>query len=462
MTTPETIADAAARLRAGAVTSVELTRAAMARADAVDKDLGVYLHRRDDDALADAERADADFADGVDRGPLQGIPLGVKDVVATRDEPTTAQSLVLDPSWGHGVDAPVVARLRAAGAVLTGKTTTMEFAAGCPDAEKPFPVPRNPWDPEKWAGGSSSGTASGVATGCFLGGVGTDTLGSVRGPAAFCGVSGIKPTFGRVPKSGVVPLAWSFDHVGPLARSARDCALLLQVMAGHDAHDPTSVDAPVPDYTAALDGSVDGLRVGVERDHHTRLDGVDPASVERFEAAVAVLEATGATTTEVSIPDFDALKTASAVVALSEAFTYHRRNLQERWTDYGRDTRLILGAGALFSAADLRQAQRVIATARRRVDALLESVDVIVTPTAGTGAPFVDGLAFPILLSLPIFTVVWDGLGHPALTVPMGFTDAGLPLGLQIVGRHWDEATVLRVGDAYQRDTDWHLRVAPA
>lgn len=457
---PRTIAGAALALRAGTVTSVELLSAATAQADRLDDKIGVYLHRRDG-ARRDAERADADFERGVDRGPLQGIPIGVKDVVATADEPTTAQSLVLDPAWGAGVDAPVVARLRAAGAVITGKTTTMEFAAGCPDPEKPFPVPRNPWDPARWAGGSSSGSASGVATRCFLGAVGTDTLGSVRGPAAFSGVSGIKPTFGRVPKSMVVPLSWSLDHVGPLAPSAHDCAVLLQVMAGHDPSDPRSCDVPVPDYASALDGVVDGLRIGVERDHHTRVAGADPSAVARFEAAVEVLETAGAKTVDVSLPLLDELKAACAVVALCEALTYHRRDLQRRWLDYGADTRFLLGAGALFSGADLVQAHRVIETARRHVGDVLASVDALVMPTAATGAPAVDGLSFPVLMSLPIFTGIWDGLGHPVMSVPVGFTDDGLPVGMQIASARWDEATVLRVGDAYQRATDWHLQLPP-
>ncbi len=458
---PLTIADAAQGLRDGSITSVQLTEEALARADDVDPRIGVYLHRRDGAALADAARADAELKRGVDRGSMQGIPLGVKDVFATKDEPTTAQSLVLDPGWGEGRDAPAVARLRAAGAVICGKTTTMEFAAGCPDPEKPFPVPRNPWDTSRWAGGSSSGSASGVATGCFLGALGSDTLGSVRGPAAFSGISGIKPTYGRVPKSGVVPLSRSFDHVGPMARSARDCALMLQVIAGHDPDDPCSVDVAVPDYVARLGGSAEGMRVGVEREHHMRAPGIDPSAIERFEVALGVLETSGAELVDVSIPYFEELKTACATVALRESFTYHRLNLQRRWHDYGRDTRLILGAGALFRAPDLVQARRVIDLVRRRVEEMLTSLDVIVTPTAGAGAPPLEGLSFPVVMSLPYFTPAWNGLGLPAMSVPVGFTADGLPVGLQIIGSPWDEGTVLAVADGYQQLTDWHLRLPP-
>jgi len=461
MDMPLTITDAAAQFRSGALTSVQLTQAAIAQADRVDEKLGVYLHRRDEDALADAERADADFANGVDRGPLQGIPVGLKDVFATKDAPTTAQSLAFDGAWTDGVDASVVARLRDAGAIFTGKNTTMEFVTGCPDPDKPFPIPRNPWDASKWAGGSSSGTASGIATGCFLGGVGTDTAGSCRNPAAMSGITGFKPTYGRVPKTRAVPLSWSFDHVGPLARSARDCALMLQVMAGFDAGDPWSEDVLVPDYTAGLDGSLDGLRIGVERDHHTRVDGVDPVAVERFEAALEVLEAGGAKVTEISIPFVDEVRSATAVAYFSEAFAYHRTNLQRRWLDYGKDARLIIGSAALYSAADYVQAGRVIADARQRADELFDSVDLIVTPTVGGGAPDVDGLNFLTLLTLPIFTPIWNALRNPVINVPIGFTESGLPLGMQLAGRHWEEPPVLRAADAYQQRTDWHLRVPP-
>src|SRR6185437_12844060 len=229
---PLSITEAATQLRDGSLSSADLTAAVLQRADRLDGALGTYLARFNDRAMASAEQADADLARGLDRGPLQGIPLGIKDIIAAADGPTTANSLVLDEAWGAGRDAPVVARLRAAGAVITGKVTTMEFAIGAPDPSKPFPLPRNPWDTRTWPGGSSSGTGSGVAAGLFLGGLGTDTGGSIRLPAAFCGVSGLMPTFGRVPKSGCAPLGYSLDHIGPLARTAEDCAAMLQVLAG--------------------------------------------------------------------------------------------------------------------------------------------------------------------------------------------------------------------------------------
>ncbi|MEX2229426.1 MAG: amidase [Dehalococcoidia bacterium] len=456
---PLTITEAAAALRAGTLTSVALTRATLARADALDATLGVFITRLDEPALEAAARADADFAAGVDRGPLQGIPLGVKDIIATVDAPTTAQSLILDRAWGAGRDAPVVARLRAAGAVISGKTSTMEFAIGMPDASKPFPVPRNPWNPETWPGGSSSGTGAGVAAGLFLGGLGTDTGGSVRIPAAFCGISGLKQTFGRVPKSGCAPLGYSLDHIGPMTRSARDCASMLQVMAGYDESDPTCADVPVPDYLAALTGSLEGVRVGVERAHHLTAPGVVPEAVSAFEAAVGVLGAAGARTRAVSLPYYEQTRAAGTVTMRGEASSYHLADLGTRWSEYGVHTSKAVSQGAFVSAADYVQAQRFRAFARRAVGELMAGLDVVVMPAAGRGAPAIAGLDHTSFSSWPMFTQYWNPLGLPVIAIPMGFTADGLPLSLQIAGKPFAEATVLRVADAYQQATDWHLRV---
>src|SRR5579859_7957822 len=309
---PLSVQEAAARLRTGELTSVELTAAVYQRADEFDARVGTYLARFDDQALGTAALADKELAAGVDRGPLHGIPVGVKDILAAREGPTTAQSLILDPAWGAGKDAPIVKRLRDAGAVITGKLTTMEFAIGMPDPTKPFPIPRNPWDLRTWPGGSSSGTGSGIAAGMFLAGIGTDTGGSIRIPAAFCGVSGLMPTFGRVPKSGCTPLGYSLDHVGPLARSAWDCAAMLGVLAGYDPSDPDCADVAVPSYVDQLDGSLAGLRLGVVRENHFPADG-DPALPGAFEAALKALESLGATLVEVTLPLYPEMSVAMMV-----------------------------------------------------------------------------------------------------------------------------------------------------
>jgi len=460
---PLSITEAATQLRDGSLSSADLTAAVLQRADRLDGALGTYLARFDDRAMASAEQADADLARGLDRGPLQGIPLGIKDIIAAADGPTTANSLVLDEAWGAGRDAPVVARLRAAGAVITGKVTTMEFAIGAPDPSKPFPLPRNPWDTRTWPGGSSSGTGSGVAAGLFLGGLGTDTGGSIRLPAAFCGVSGLMPTFGRVPKSGCAPLGYSLDHIGPLARTAEDCAAMLQVLAGYHASDPDCADLPVPDYAATLgSGSLEGLRIGVHRVHEGQ-EGTDPAVIGAFDAAVAVLEGAGATVVEVVLPYYEEMIAADMITMVSEALAYHLPDMRSRWGDYFEATRSMVVQGAFCSGADFVQAQRVRRVAVGALASLFETVDVVATPTASVGSPaYDDSGRLPLDMGRlfgQIYTPYWDSVGNPALVVPMGFTTAGLPLSLHLGGRPWDEATVLTVGHAYQQTTDWHRQV---
>lgn len=454
-----TITEAAAALRAGATTSVALTEEAFAVADAHDAALGVYLARFDETALAAAARADAELAAGVDRGPLHGIPLGIKDIIATDEGETTAQSLVLDRAWGSGGDAPVVARLRAAGGVITGKVTTMEYAIGTPDPDKPFPIPRNPWQTDHWTGGSSSGTGNGVASGMFLGGLGTDTGGSIRYPATACGITGIKQTFGRVPKYGCVPLGYSYDHIGPMARSAADCAAMLAVMAGHDPRDASSVERPVDDYPGALTGSLDGVRIGVDP-LLSRSSLTVPELSAVLDAAVAELRAAGATVVPVELPMYDELTSSVMIGMTAEAYAYHRPDLTSRWGSYGAGTRMAVATGALISGGDYVQAQRVRRVGQRRLAELFSEVDLVVTPTSSCGAPALEKLVFEDIIDA-LHTPYWNAVGNPAASVPMGFTTDGLPLGLQIAGRPFEEAAVLAAGHAYQLRTDWHLRVPP-
>jgi aspartyl-tRNA(Asn)/glutamyl-tRNA(Gln) amidotransferase subunit A len=457
------LTDAGSALRAGTITSRELTERALRIADRDDGHLGIYLHRFDEYALARADAADAELAAGVDRGPLHGIPFGVKDIIAMAEGPTTAQSQVLDPDWGAGRDAPVVARLKQAGAVITGKTTTMEFACGMPDASKPFPIPRNPWDPSTWPGGSSSGTGGGVASGMFLAGLGTDTGGSIRIPAAFCGITGLMPTFGRVPKSGCVPLGYSLDHIGPMARSAEDCAAVLEVIAGRHPSDPDCVDAPftrrLPDLT--------GLRVGVVRDHHFP-PGSDPALPDAFDATLALLSESGASLTSVALPYWREMVTADLVTLACEALAYHRTDSQHRWSDYYPATRAILARGALLSGADYVQAQRMRRVAQHALGAVFAEVDVIAAPTTSVAAPPLADLKTEdadVLdkLFTHVHTPYWDTVGNPVLALPMGFNAAGMPLSVQLAGRPFDEALLVGVGQLLQSRTDWHLRTpAPA
>jgi aspartyl-tRNA(Asn)/glutamyl-tRNA(Gln) amidotransferase subunit A len=458
---PRTLTEAAGTLRTGALTSVALTTTMLARGERLDPVLVTYLARFDEQAIASATLADAELASGIDRGPLHGIPVAVKDILAAQEGPTTAQSLVLDPAWGQGKDAPIVARLRAAGAVITGKTTTAEFACGMPDETKPFPIPRNPWDVAVSPGGSSAGTGSGIAAGMFFAGIGTDTGGSIRCPAAFCGISGLKPTFGRVPKSGCAPLGYSLDNVGPMARSARDCAAMLHVLAGYHPSDPGSANVPVSDYLKELGRSLQGVRIGIDRVHHFPQNG-DPAMPGCFDAAVSALEDLGATVVEVTLPYFEEMVAAAFMVWCAEGLAYHRDDLRSRWGDYTAGARVMLARGALLSGADYVQAQRVRRAALQGAQELFAAIDLVVTPTAAIPAISYDDTDFDHMFEV-MFTPYWNSVGYPALAVPMGFNNAELPLplSLQFVGRPFHEALVLGAADAYQAVTDWHLRVPP-
>jgi aspartyl-tRNA(Asn)/glutamyl-tRNA(Gln) amidotransferase subunit A len=459
---PLTIKDAARALRAGEITSVELTRTLIARADRLDPVLGCFITRMDDQALAAAAQADADFAAGIDKGPLQGIPVGVKDILATDDAPTTAQSLAMDPEWPKQGDGPAVKRLRQAGAVIVGKNTTNEFASGAPDDQKPFPIPKNPWDPDRSPGGSSSGTGVGVAAGLPLGGVGTDTSGSVRWPAAANGVSGMMATYGRVPKSGVTQNGFSLDHVGPLARTAWDCAAMLTTMAGHDPSDECSIDVPVPDYTAGLDGSFDGLRVGVVRDGFSQADGVHPDTVAAFEAAVGVFESGGARVSEVVIPHIQEIFAAQFINNASEKSGIYVKRFERQWLDWGRYTRVAMSSfGLFFDAADYVQSLRVRQWAKRTIAQLMLDYDVLLTPTMKGPAGLRAGVGYAKSLDSVILTSPWSWIGYPAIAIPMGFS-AGLPLSLQVAGKPFDEPAVFKAADAYQQATSWHLQVPPA
>lgn len=456
---PPTIKDAAAALRAGTVSSVQLTTEYLGRIASLNETLGAFVAVSGETALSAAEAADRELAHGVDHGPLHGIPLAVKDIISTSEAPTTANSRVLDPDWGGRVDAPVVARLRAAGSVILGKTTTSEFACGLPDPDKGFLIPHNPWNLAHSPAGSSSGTGIAVAAGLALGGLGTDTGGSVRGPASFNGHTGLKVTFGRVPKNGVVPLGYTLDSIGPMARSAYDCAVMLEVMAGYDPGDAHAARVPVPPYSEMLTGDLQGLRIGVPIPYFFDAPDVTDEVKAAVFSALGVLETLGAGTTETVVPYAAQAKDANQITMTGEAYAYHRDNLVNRWTDYGQYTRRTLVRGAFYTAGDYAQAQRFRAFFRRAVAGLLTSYDVLIMPTSPAPAPRADEMSPEKQLRSASFTSPWNLAGLPAAAVPCGFSADGLPLSMQVVGRPFAEGTVLKVADAYQRKTDWHLQV---
>jgi aspartyl-tRNA(Asn)/glutamyl-tRNA(Gln) amidotransferase subunit A len=461
LTVPLTIASAAAALRDGSLTATELAQESIAVAERLDEAVGVYISRYDEQLLEAAARADADLASGDPVGPLHGIPLGIKDIITTREGETTAQSLVLDRSWGQG-DAVVVQRLRAAGALITGKLTTMEYASGVPDPEKPFPICRNPWNLDHWAGGSSSGTGSGIAAGMFLGGLGTDTGGSIRIPAMFCGVTGLMPTAGRVPKSGCVPLGYSLDHIGPLARSARDCAVMLQQLAGYDSSDATAIATPVPDYVGALTGDLTGLTIGVDlTSGKEQAPYVDPRLEPLLHDAIAELTRLGAAVVELTLPLYEEGIGCLWPINSGESGAYHLPDAQTRLSDYSFGVRAGLASSTFYSAADYVQAQRARRVVQKAVrDEVFSKVDLVLTPAAFQGALALADLNGDMgRWFRAVNTPFWDLTGHPVASVPIGFTDDGLPLAMQLAGRPFDEATVLRAADAFQRGTAWHLAV---
>lgn len=458
-----TLLEAVDALHSGTATSVELVTEAIERANRT-ASMGWFHRRFDAAALERARDLDRRRAAGEDVGPLGGVPIVVKDLLATDDGPTTGGSGVLDPHWGDRGDGSAVRRLRAAGAVVLGKSTTSELGMGTPDPEPPpgIPVPRNPWDETRWTGGSSAGSAAAVAAGVVPAAVGTDSGGSIRMPAAFCGVTGLKPTYGRVPKDGVVPLAWTTDHVGPLAVSVADCALMLEVMAGWSVGDPASAEVPVRAWVPTRSADLRGVRVGV--DCLSQSTGViHPEQPGMFAAAVAVLAGAGADVVDVELPYYDELAAAAIVTTLSEALAYHRRDLVERWTDFFVSTRRTIGLAAYFSGADYVQAQRLRRAAADSVAALWRDIDVIATPTASIVATPYDRLPafFESGEFFAVHATYWNLLGNPAISVPMGYTGEHLPLGLQLVGPHFGEAAVLRAGAAYQDRTGWHRQLPP-
>jgi aspartyl-tRNA(Asn)/glutamyl-tRNA(Gln) amidotransferase subunit A len=455
---PSTIIDAAEWLRSGRLSSVELTQQLLRRARASQDTTAAFITLTEATALESARRADAELQQGHDRGPLHGVPLAVKDLLATRDAPTTANSRVLDPKWGDRDDATAVRKLRDAGAVILGKLALHEFAIGWPDPDTGFGIATNPWDSARTPGGSSSGTGAAVAAGLILGGLGSDTGGSIRGPAAYCGISGLKPTFGRVSKEGCVPLGYSLDHIGPMARTMRDCALILQAIAGFDPLDPNSARVSVPDYAADLNGSVQGVRIGVPRDYFFDTPELNEEVRVAVNTALEVLASAGARVVDVPFPHADAARVAQRAIMFGEAYAYHQPDLQSRPELYGRHTRHQLLQGALYSAADYVQAQRVRSLIRDDVQRAMRDLDVLITPTTLNVAPTFEGHDPDSMLRSPSFMGVWNLTGQPAASICCGFSDAGLPIGMQIIAKPFDEPMVLRVGDAYQQLTVWHTR----
>jgi aspartyl-tRNA(Asn)/glutamyl-tRNA(Gln) amidotransferase subunit A len=455
-----TLAALARRLRERKLSPVEAVTEALERIERLDPALNAFLSVRAEEALAEA----AEIERTGSRGPLHGVPIAVKDVIDVAGARTTAASRILADSVADG-DATVVARLRRAGAVVVGKLNTHEFAFGATTTSPHFGPARNPWDRERICGGSSGGSGAAAAAGLVPGTLGTDTAGSVRIPACLCGVTGLRPSTGRVPNRGVVPVSWTFDTVGPIARTAEDCAVLLDAIAGHDHADPGTVGAPVPDYVGALASGVAGLRIGVVS--HLLEGAVDPRVVAAVEAALGELAALGARVERVDAGFLRETEVVTQLVMLPEAADAHLPWLRTRLADYGADVRARLLAGLLLPATAAvtgqRARRRMFGEARR----LFEQHDLLAAPAMPVTAPRIGEEVvsagterLPYRLALMPFNSPWACLGLPAASVPCGFVD-GLPVGLALAGRRLAEETVLRAAHAFQEVTDWHEQRPP-
>jgi aspartyl-tRNA(Asn)/glutamyl-tRNA(Gln) amidotransferase subunit A len=474
--------DAAARVRGREVSAVELTQAVLARARATEPAVGAYLTLADDLAVAEAAAIDRRIAAGEDPGPLAGVPIGLKDVICTAGLRTTAGSRILE-RFVPPYDAAVTRRLRAAGAVVVGKLNCDEFAMGSSTENSQLGTTRNPWNGEAVPGGSSGGSAAAVAARSCFAALGTDTGGSIRLPASFCGVTGVKPTYGRVSRWGVVAYASSLDQVGPLARDVADAALVFEAIAGHDPRDSTSSPQPVPRLADALGAGVRGLRLGLPKEYF--VEGMQPDVERGVRAAVASLESGGAQVVPVSLPHTEYAVATYYLIATAEASSNLARydgvryglrvagpssSVQEMYADtreagFGAEVkrRIVLGTYALsagyYDAYYLKalQVRTLIAQDFARA---FERCDAIVSPVYPTTAFRIGQLVDdPVTMYLSdILTISVNLAGLPGMSVPCGFDAQGLPIGLQLIGRPFDEPTLFRLAAAYERATEWHRR----
>ncbi len=443
-------------IQKGELSPVELTRACLDRIEATDDRLHSFIFLLADQALEQARTAEAEVLRGAYKGPMHGIPFALKDLYDTAGIRTTSGSQV-DIDRVPTEDATTTARLKEAGGILLGKLAMHEFALGGPDWTTPFEPACNPWNLDHITGGSSSGSGSSVASGQAMGALGSCTGGSIRGPASLCGIVGLKATYGRVSRFGVVTLSWSQDHAGPMTRTVEDTAFMLQAIAGHDPRDPTSSRAPVPDYSRSLREDIRGVRIGLPRHYFFAEDpGVNPEVVARVEQAVSVLEELGAHVEEVTLPSLDYVRAANSVIMVSEAFAYHEPNLKTRPQEFGEIVRGRFRIGGLMSASDYLQAQRVRTWARRDFAQVMKSVDFLVTPTMTQPAAAFEGFDPMSTTRGKSFTAPFNVTGLPAISVPCGFTESGLPIGMQIVGKPFDEPGVIQAAYTYQQYAGWH------
>jgi aspartyl-tRNA(Asn)/glutamyl-tRNA(Gln) amidotransferase subunit A len=455
-----TIAEAARQIAAKELSPVELTRACLDRVHALDNRLHAFIHLTEERALAEARAAEAAIMAGGPKGPLHGIPIGLKDIVDTKGIPTTCQSKLLQDNVPDS-DATCAEKLAAAGTVLLGKLTTHEFADGGPSFDLPAPPARNPWNTDHFTAGSSSGTGAAVASGMILCGIGTDTGGSIRGPAALCGIAGLKPTYGLVSRAGVAPAAFSLDHIGPMAWTAEDCAIMLQAIVGHDPRDPASANRPIPEYRAALGSGIKGMKIGVIHHFHEVDHKVGAATQHGITAAIAKFRELGAEIREVQLSPLPDWHACGSLISIVERATAYEEWSRTRLQDFGERMRTRLMLGAFVSGVDYLQAVRRRRELRAELKTAMADLDVVRTAVFPNEAPKIDALPKWDVFQQPSFMMPFNVAGYPAMSVCSGFGAGGLPVAMQLVGKPFQETTVLHIAHAFEKATPFRDRRPP-
>jgi len=466
MNLPITISETADLLAHQKVSPVELVQSCLDRIQKFDPLLHCFITLTPELALQQAYQAETEIRRGKYRGPLHGIPLALKDLYETAGIRTTAGSLFFN-EYVPSADAFVVQKLKSAGAILIGKLNMHEIALGVTNENPHFGSCCNPWNPQYITGGSSGGSAAAVAAGLCLGSMGSDTGGSIRIPSSLCGVVGLKPTFGRISLRGVIPLSWNLDHAGPLSRSVRDAALLLQAVAGHDPDDPYSPAVPVDDYLRDLESGIHGWRVALAIGHYfTDPEVVESAVTDALQAVTRVFEQLGAHVDEALPWDLSSLSRSAAqangLMTTSDAAAFHKQRLQEHPQGFGTDVLTRLQQGANYTTTEYSLARHTQVSLRRQFEKFFQEYDLLLTPTTPVTAPLrgrADAVERVRLLTR--FTAPFNLVGLPAISLPCGLSKQGLPIGVQIIARSWAEASLLRAAHAFQQATTWHLLSPP-
>lgn len=463
----DSIHELAPKIKDGSVSPVQLTEIALERTASLNPDLNAFLDVWHDEAIAAATVAERNIENGQYLGPMHGIPIGLKDLVDVAGKVTTGGSKVLQNNVA-AKDATVTDRLNRAGAITIGKTNLVEFAFGAAGVNPYTGDAHNPWDTDKITGGSSSGSGAAVAAGMVYGALGSDTGGSIRMPASLCGIAGIKPTYGRVPRTGVLDLCWSCDHVGPMTRRTADCAHMLNVIAGHDPLDIASSSRPVPDFAADLDKGVDGLRIGVPEHFFFDPDIVDSEVDSAVNTAIELLANNGAEIVSIPMDWVSQGRSINIIITLAEATAVHEKMLAEHADEYTPAVRSRIQSALAMPAVDYIRAQRARQAFSVKMAEATKDVDVIATPsvpvrthTIAECTPATGEILAEKGAEIPLFTSIFDVTGEPSLSVPCGFDSSNMPIGLMITGHAFDETTILRVGHAYEELAGWHQRRPP-